>query len=179
VIKYAKSDKFEHLATLVDSMVTNKLIKNVEDLSDQTLWKFVVKDGDKLFYIFEHGYQIIFKTSSSGQVQTDYTHFFFDIREPAVLTHLFIGGHLDGGLQGLYLYLKFVKRVPTASILQLMLDFLTSAKTTAEAGRIKLQSKLLMKADRTLVVPSPTPVDKWFADILELDETMISAATSP
>jgi len=30
----------------------------------------------------------------------DGTRFFFDIRQPAILTHLFIGGHADGGMQG-------------------------------------------------------------------------------
>ena len=167
LIQYAKSDKFEHLATLVNALVTNKLIKNFDDLSSAKYWQPVVQVGDKLFYIFEHGWE----------KKKEGTYFFTDIRDPAVLTHLFIGGHADGGLQGLYLYLKFVRKVPVEAILQLMLGFLTSDKTVAEAGKIKLKCKLLMKADRSIVDP-PKPFDKEFSDILELDETLINAASS-
>lgn len=176
LIKFAKSDKFEHLATLVNSLVANKLIKGLDDLSDEKFWQPVVKVGDKRFYIFEHAF--VQKTIGEGEKAQVETYFFSDIRKPAVLTHLFIGSHADGGLQGLYLYLKFVRNVPTEAILQLMIGFLTSAKTKGETAKIKLKTKLLLKPDGAFVTP-PTPFDKEFADILELDETMISAVTSP
>jgi hypothetical protein len=165
LIKYAKSDKFEHLATLVSSLVTNKLVRNLDNLSNGNFWKPVVQVADKRFYLFQHGWE----------KRTEGTYFFTDIREPGVLTHLLIGGHVDGGLQGLYLYLKFVRQVPTEAILQLMIGFLTSDKTAAETAKIKLKSKVLLKND-ALVDPA-TPIEKEFADVLELDETMISAVT--
>ena len=165
LIKYAKSDKFEHLATLVSSLVTNKLVKNLDNLSNGKFWKSVMQVADRRFYLFQHGWE----------KRTEGTYFFTDIREPGILTHLLIGGHVDGGLQGLYLYLKFVRQVPTEAILQLMIEFLTSDKTSAETAKIKLKSKVLLK-NNALVDP-PTAIEKEFADILELDETMISAAT--
>jgi len=166
LIKYAKSDKFEHLATLVSALVTNKLVKNLDNLSNENFWKPVVQVADKRFYLFQQGWK----------KRTEGTYFFTDIREPGVLTRLLIGGHVDGGLQGLYLYLKFVRQVPTEAILQLMIGFLTSDKTAAEMAKIKLKSKVLLKNDAP--VDPPTPIEKEFADILELDETMISAVTS-
>jgi hypothetical protein len=166
LIKYAKSDKFEHLATLVSSLVTNKLVKNLDNLSNGNFWKPVLQVADKRFYVFQHGWE----------KRTEGTHFFTDIRESGVLTHLLIGGHVDGGLQGLYLYLKFVRQVPTEAILQLMIGFLTSDKTAAETAKIKLKSKVLLKNDA--LIDPPTPIEKEFADILELEETMISAVTS-
>jgi hypothetical protein len=56
-----------------------------------------------------------------------------------------------------------------------MIGFLTSDKTAAERAKIKLKSKVLLKND-ALVDPA-TPIEKEFSDVLELDETMISAVT--
>ncbi len=167
LIQYAKSDKFEHLAILVSSLIANQLVRNIDDLSKADFWQPVVKVGGKLFYLFEHGWQ---KKDGEG------TYFFTDIRKPAILTHLFIGGHVDGGLQGLYLYLKFVRRVPVEAILQLILGFLTSNKTTGETNKLRLTTKILLKPDGSIVDP-PKPFDRDFTDILELDESAITAAT--
>jgi len=43
----------------------------------------------------------------------------------------------------LYLYLRFVRGVPTEAVLALMIEFLTSAKTPAETAKFKLKSKLM------------------------------------
>lgn len=167
LIKYAKSDKFEHLAALVWALTTNGLVKNLPNLTDEAIWKLVVTDASKSYYVFQHGWE----------KRDEGTHFFGDIRQPAILTHLFIGSHADGGLQGLYLYLKFVKRVPLEAILQLMITFLTSDKTAGERAGVKLKSKVLGKNG---VFSDPaTPIEKTFQDILELDQDVIGSVAPP
>ena len=96
-IKYAKSDKFEHLATLVKKLIDSNLIAHLKDITDEKYWKCVTKIGDKTFYLFENAYE----------KKREGTFFFIDIREPSILTHILIGeARWDGGLQGLYLVLK-------------------------------------------------------------------------
>ncbi|MGW4018282.1 peptidoglycan recognition protein family protein [Rhodococcus ruber] len=169
LIRFAKSAKFEHLANLVGELVGKKLVPRITDLTDEAFWKFVVEVNGKRFYIFERGWE----NSPAG------THYFFDILGPGLLTHLFIGHHADGGLQGLYLYLKFVKKVPVAAILQLMITFLTSDKTVAETALIRLESKLLSRQGGGGIAPPAKPIQKSFRDILELDDSLISAVTGP
>ncbi|WP_157978910.1 peptidoglycan recognition protein family protein [Nocardia aurea] len=167
LIKFAKSSKFENLATLVSEMVGKKLVRGVDDLTTESFWKPLVRVDGKLFYIFEHGWE----------ERREGRHFFFDLLDPGVLTHLLAGGHVDGGLQGLYLYLKFVKKVPIEAILQLMITFLTSSRTAAEVGKIRLTSKMLSNREGTK--PPPTPIHKLFGDVLELDEPLIGAVANP
>ena len=169
LIKFAKSDRFEHLATLVSSLVANSLVKQIDNLTNENYWAPVVTLNNTRFYLFEHG----------NLKQQEGTHFFFDIRAASVLTHLLIGSdHVDGGVQGLYMYLKFVRRVPVEAILQLIISFLTSDKSVAETKKIKLKSQVLLQPGSGFVVP-PKPIEKEFSDILELDEALINASIAP
>lgn len=164
LIKYAKSDMFEHLATLVSALVASRLVKNIDNLATEAFWKPFVATDSGQFYLFQAGWE----------KRQEGTHYFVDVREPGLFTHLLIGGHVDGGLQGLYLFLKFVKRVPVESILQLMVHFLTSDKSAAETARIQLTSKVLV-AGGAVQTPA-TPIQKSFGDILEIDQSMIDAS---
>jgi hypothetical protein len=132
-----------------------------------TIWKVVVTDAGKSYYLFQHGWE----------KRDEGTHFFSDIRLPAILTHLLIGSHADGGLQGLYLYLKFVRRVPLEAILQLMITFLTSDKTPGERAGVKLKSRVLSK--NGVFADPATPIEKSFSDILELEQDAIESVVPP
>jgi hypothetical protein len=183
LLKYVKSDKFEHLATLVNFLATNGLVRGVTTLADESVWKPTVNVAGTHFYIMEH------ITKQFGQT----AHLFVDTRAPGVYTHfeisghfkkvgptkVFDPGHVDGSLQALYLYLKFVRGVPTEAILQLMITFLTLGKTAAEAAGLKLTSKLVMDENNIITV-AISPKDQKFTDILELDEAAIATvATIP
>jgi hypothetical protein len=85
---------------------------------------------------------------------------------------------VDGGVPGLYLYLRFVKLVPVWAILQLILTFLTSERTAAEKAGVTLKSQLLIKLDGSVVVP-PKQTELKVANVVELQADQISAAASP
>lgn len=167
-LRFAKSDKFEHLATLVGSLLSNALVAHLDDLTNGKFWAPIVDSDGTHFYLFEHG---VLNQKNVG------THFFFDVRAAAILTHLLIGSdHVDGGLQGLYLYLRFVRKVRVDSILQLLVTFLTSEKTALESKKITLTSQVL-HTKSGFVIP-PKPIKKEFSDILELDDALIKANAS-
>lgn len=175
VLKFVKSDKFEHLATLVSGLLDNKLIKGIDDPAKEEFWRPVVQVNGKSFYIFENGWLPNRTAPSAFDIGS---HFFVDPSTPGLLTHVLIGGHGDGATQCLYLYLKFVRRVPVASILQLMVDLLTSARTPAETAGFTLQSKVVL-VDKGGYQTPRHPISKKFTSIIELDEALVEKAAAP
>lgn len=175
VLKFVKSGKFEHLAALVSALVGNKLVKGIDDLAKEEFWRPVMRVDGKPFYIFENGWLPNRKAPSPFDIGS---HFFVNPGTPGLLTHVLIGGHGDGATQCLYLYLKFVRRVPVASILQVLVDLLTSARTPAETAGFTLRSTVVLVDGVGYRTPQH-PMSKKFTSIVELDEALIEKAAAP
>ncbi len=167
IIKYAKSERFEHLASLVKFFIENNLIEGITDLKEEKYWQFVARKDGELVYLFQNGYaKKEYARDGSGKPLFE-THFGVDIRLPGLFTHLLIGGHADGSLQALYLFLKFVKNLQSNEILQLMINYLTTEKKQVEKDGITLKSKVVNRQD-TLIDPA-TVIDIKLTDILKID----------
>lgn len=167
IIKYAKSEKFEHLATLVKYFVDNNLIKGITDLKEEKYWQDVARKDGQLVYLFQHGYLKKEYARDDNNKPLYETHFGVDIRKPGLFTHLLIGGHADGSLQALYLFLKFVKNLKPNEILQLIINYLTSKKKQVEIDGIILKSKVVNK--QNMLVDPVTVIDIKLTDILNID----------
>jgi hypothetical protein len=166
-LRYAKSDKFEHLASLVRWLTETGAVTHIPNLAEETFWKFVVRRDGKLVYLFQNAFQKQKGKTPDGK-PIDETHFFVDIREPGLFYHMLIGSHRDGAQQGLYLYLKFVKKLQPQAILQTMIDMLTSAPTEIEKTGIKLESRVVERESK--LYDATKPIEIPFADILEIKE---------
>lgn len=167
IIKYAKSEKFEHLATLVKFLVDNNLTKGITDLKEEKYWQVVTRKEGQLVYLFQHCYVKSEYGKDDKNNPLYETHFGVDIRNPGLFTHLLIGSHADGSLQALYLFLKFVKNLKPREILQLIIDCLTSEKKQIEKDGIILKSKVVYKQD--MLMPSQKAIDIKLTDILKID----------
>jgi len=173
ILRYAKSDKFEHLASLVRWLTETSAVTHIPNLAEEAFWKCVVRQDGKLVYLFQNAFKgngkEIGKTSD-GKPKYEEIHYFVDIREPGLFYHMLIGGHRDGAQQGLYLYLKFVKKLQPYQILQTMIDMLTSASTETEKTGIKLKSKVVFLQRDQMLHDATKPIEISFADILEIRE---------
>jgi hypothetical protein len=174
LLKYAKSDQFEHLLTLMTTLISNGLVRGLDDLGGEAFWKPVVRVQGKAFYIWEHGWLGVPRTVSGRRVVD--RHHCFDLREPGVLTHILVGGHVDGGAQGLYGYLRLARRLPVEAALQVIISMLTDDRTAAESAGFKLKAKLV-QSDAGLA-PSTTNVEKTFKDVLEIDDELLQELAS-
>jgi len=57
IIKYCKSERFDHLATLVEFLIKNKIIKGIENIKDEKYWQVVARKEGELVYLFQHSYK--------------------------------------------------------------------------------------------------------------------------
>ncbi|MCD6069244.1 MAG: hypothetical protein K0S33_4070 [Bacteroidetes bacterium] len=156
--KFVKADKFFHLATLVEFMVVNELVSGINDLSDKAVYKCVHTKDKNDFYLFEN--------VREGE------QYPFDMTQPGIITHKMIskgGGHGDGGSQGLFLYLKFVKEIKDTEIMQKMIDLLVAPKTELEKKSITVDAvSECDTATRTFIVPPKTPAKIKLSRLLDV-----------
>lgn len=170
VLKYCKSDLFEHLLTLASTLVTHRLVNGVADLAREEVWKPVVRIGNRSFYIWEHGWLGV-QRMVNGRPVVDRYHC-IDLREPGVFTHILIGGHADGGAQGLYGYLRLARHLSPMVAMQTLITFLTGEKTPAEVAGFKLEAKVVQSSAG--LTPPSSRREKTFKDILEIDDDFLA-----
>jgi hypothetical protein len=146
------------------------IMREIYNLADENLWKFVVQQNGKSVYLYQNAFKKIQIGMTPGpKPEPIYlTHFFVDIRDPGFFYHMLIGGHADGAVQGLYLYLKFVRKLGPQAIFQTMIDMLTSDKTNIEKSGIILESRVVSLNEK-LSDPA-RPIKEPFKDILEIPE---------
>lgn len=141
-IQYCKPLKFEHLKSLVELLYDNDLIKDA-DFEDGEFWKgfYYDPEQDKTFYIYQRLFTETTTTTvnPAGKTIKKITmHFTISLVEPCIFCHAQIGHHVDGYLQGLYLYLRIHEGLSIKATLQYMIFFLTSDKTDAEKIPLEL-----------------------------------------
>ena len=167
IIKYAKSEKFEHLASIVKFLIDKNLIEGVIELKEEKYWHFVARKNGELVYLFQHVYSKKEYAKDANRNPLYETHFGIDIRTPGLFTHLLIGGHADGSLQALYLFLRFAKNLKPNETLQLMINCLTSEKKQVEKDGLILKSKVV--ARQHILIDPETIIDIKLNDILKID----------
>lgn len=144
-IQYCKPAKFEHLKYLVELLYDNDLIKDA-DFEDGEFWKGVYydPDQDKTFYIYQKLFTETVTTTVNAAGKTIkkiIMHFIISLSEPCIFSHAQIGHHVDGYLQGLYLYLRIYEELSIKATLQYMIFFLTSENTNAEKIPLELNEE--------------------------------------
>lgn len=167
IIKYAKSEKFEHLASIVKFLIDKNLMEGGIELKEEKYWHFVARKNGELVYLFQHGYSKKEYAKDANRNPLYETHFGIDIRTPGLFTHLLIGGHADGSLQALYLFLRFAKNLKPNETLQLMINCLTSEKKQVEKDGLILKSKVV--ARQHILIDPETIIDIKLNDILKID----------
>ncbi|HHF0588957.1 TPA: N-acetylmuramoyl-L-alanine amidase [Legionella anisa] len=144
-IQYCKPAKFEHLKYLVELLYDNDLIKDA-DFEDGEFWKGVYydPDQDKTFYIYQKLFTETATTTvnpAGKTIKKIIMHFTISLVEPCIFCHAQIGHHVDGYLQGLYLYLRIYETLSIKATLQYMIFFLTSEKTSAEKTPLEISEE--------------------------------------
>lgn len=121
---------------------------------------------EKLYAVFEHGW----KPSPGGKPH--HVQFFFNVAAAGIMTHAFIGSHADGRLQGLYLYLRLVRKVPAPEALQLTIDAIIRRR--APGPPTLTLTALFEQQGRHAPLTTPrSPQTKSFEDAVELDDVEI------
>lgn len=179
VLQYVRSTQLEALETLVVALTKGGHVPAVPDPSVEGAWKHIIRQNGKLYAVFEHGWVPIpppgRKPPPGKKPAPDPVQFFFDVAAAGIMTHAFIGGHADGRLQGLYLYLRLVRKVPAREALQLTINAIIRRRAP---GPPTLTLTALFEQQRPgapLATPN-SPQTKTFQDAVELDDVEINRA---
>nr|MBN5937730.1 N-acetylmuramoyl-L-alanine amidase [Legionella anisa] len=116
------------------------------DFEDGEFWKGVYydPDQDKTFYIYQKLFTETATTTvnpAGKTIKKIIMHFTISLVEPCIFCHAQIGHHVDGYLQGLYLYLRIYETLSIKATLQYMIFFLTSEKTSAEKTPLEISEE--------------------------------------
>nr|WP_275589164.1 N-acetylmuramoyl-L-alanine amidase [Paenibacillus sacheonensis] len=158
-LKFVKSDKFEHLASLMRLLQDKGGFPGLDiDAAEQH--RSVVTVDKKQVFVFQHGYD--------GKEKEKLYHYAIDIRQRGIYTHGLIGGHHDGYLQGLYMYLKLIKKQQPLACLQSMLDMIAKSKLPKDAKRPPLKLKELLTVTKGKEEVPKSPKEITITSYLEL-----------
>ena len=108
--------KFEHLLKLIETLQTKQVLQDL-DINKAEHYRAVITRKDKTYYLFDHAYK---KTDKKDVVQ-----YAIDIRLPGLYTHGLTGHHNDGYMQGIYVYLRLIKKLTPLEALQKLMNLLT------------------------------------------------------
>jgi hypothetical protein len=98
-IKYCKSEKYEHLCTLVKKLCEKDILD--VDLTKFETWKCNTKENDKELFVFNRAWK----------KEGDADLYWLDIRKKGIYCHGFTGHHSDGYLPAIYCFLKFYQKL--------------------------------------------------------------------
>ena len=134
IIKYCKSEKFEHLVTLIKALSVKDILDI--DLTVIENWRAFVVEDKKTYFVFG-------KAFMSKKGEGDIFH--FDIRKNGIWHHGFTGHHFDGYLQNLYAFLRIFKKLNAEETLKKLIELITSSNviTTKKKTVLKFQNKIL------------------------------------
>jgi len=156
-LRFVKSDKFEHLACLMRLLQDKGGLPGL-DIDAEEQHRSVMTIDKKKVFVFQHGYFLIER--ARGKDKDSIYHYAIDIRKRGIYTHGLTGGHHDGYMQGLYMYLKLIKKQQPLACLQTMLDLLAKSKLPKGTKRpaLKLKEVLTVTNGREEVPKSPEEI---------------------
>jgi hypothetical protein len=156
-LKFVKSDKFEHLASLMRLLQNKGGLPGLDiDAAEQHM--SVVTSDKKKVFVFQHGYE--------GKDKT--FHYAIDIRKHGIFTHGLIGGHHDGYQQALYMYLRLIKKQQPLACLQTMIDMLAKSKLPKGTKRPPITLKEVLTVTSGKEEEPKSPKDIKITSYLEL-----------
>jgi hypothetical protein len=134
IIKYCKSEKFEHLVTLIKALSVKDIL-NI-DLTVLENWRAFVVEDKKTYFVFG-------KAFISKKDEGDIFH--FDIRQNGIWHHGFTGHHFDGYLQNLYAFLRIFKKMNAEETLKKLIELITTSNVISIKKKtvLKFQKKIL------------------------------------
>jgi len=124
-IANCRSDKFEHMVSLVRLLQSSAQVVGL-DLTRKEQHRSIVTRESKDLFLFQHGW-----IKEKGGIR----RLCVDSRLPGVFNHGLTGDHNDGFLQALYLFLRVFKGFNIQGALQRIIDLLAQSKSAKAPKR--------------------------------------------